>query len=332
MTMFRLPDQVPVAWARIQQSGEAGRNAAHIDGSGLEVRNYLMHQELITAPASVSLQTRLRARLVGMTVGNPAFEGAAVRHRGFQITGTSPDLKADTQVFDSNPDAGGTSAWISGDTGTEFRTYNFVISIPRDVAIDYVTWELVVRSPGQIIVSSTECRHFYGRLLPISINGYQRIDTPGFQYEEVAEFNQAFRAVWATYLQTHPIEARVGQNLIFDTTGMMDGTAWQTTVSNPIQQPAKTTRGLLAKLRKTGTSNYDYITIYDNETDGDNYRPVIMAETRQQRSRADYDQIEILGFVDNHDLSTLTSSGPSFVSFQDLSVDFTISDFVAPSQ
>lgn len=333
MTAFRLPDQVPVAWAQISQSGEAGTNAMHIAGSGLEIRNYLMHVELLPVPASISLHTRLRARLVGMTVSNPAFEGAAVKHRGFKITGSEPNLDIDTQVWDSNPDAGGTAAWISGDTGTEFNDYSFLVSPPNNLNIDYVTWELVVRSPGQIIVDGASCKHYYGTLIPMNIIGYQRIEKQGFQLEYlVPDFNGSPLYRYVTYLQTESINARVGQVLVFDASGAIDGVGTISTIDQPITAPSECLRGVMAKMRRTNTSTYDYITVFENYTTGDPYRPVVFEDTRQRRCRYDYDQVELLGFIDNITTSTTLVESVLFISFQDLNVDMMITDFVGPSQ
>ena len=332
MSQFRLPDQVPVTWARINQRGEGGSNAAHIDGGGTDVYNYLMYQQLLSMSSNVSLQTRLRAKLVEMYVGNASFEGAAVRHRGFQMTGTEPNLELDTQVWDSNPASGGRKKWISGNT-SDFQDYSFIVEVPTDKGIDYVTWELVMRSPGQIIIDNVECRHFYGKLYDLSIDGYGRWEEDGgalsLERIEVASSldndSRSFRYVH--YLRTYDIECRKGQNLITSATGIINGRAehYQT-------GEVEATTGFSLKLRRKGTTTEDWFDVVER------YSPYALPsfynEARQQRARYDYDRAQLIIYVEPSPQGN-TALGlvkGDYVLYADPQLDLTVSDFVAPSQ
>jgi len=333
MTQFRLPDQVPASWGRVDQSGEGGTKAARIDGSGLDVRNYMMHRLLLPAPADVSLQTRISAKLIGMTVGNPAFEGAAVLHRGFRMQGTEPNLELDEQVWSSNPAAGGRKSWISGDH-SDFRTYNFVEPLPKIQGMDYVTWELVVRSPGQIIVDDVQCRHYYGKAYNEYIEGTQRWNTPVFQIHVFdANFNGKNVRRWIKSLRTQAIECRKGQNLIFMTeVAALDGIGTQFTPAAPANQPCSATRGFLAKLRRSDDPGvYDYFDLLTDYT-GEQYNPVKAAETRSFVARHSYDQWELYGFIDPKPDNDASNVGVLFIEHKDVNADLVVADFVAPSQ
>lgn len=329
MTQFRLPDQVPVTWARINQTGEGGTKAAHIDGGGTDVYNYLMHTVLLPAPSNVSLQTRLRAKLVNMTVGNASFEGAAVLHRGFKMTGTEPNLKLDDQVWSSNPQTGGRRHWISGNTA-DFQDYNFVIPIPDDQGIDYVTWELVMRSPGQIIISNVECRHYYGKLYEMDISGYQHWEASAseFQQETISSGSEQQANVfrWLRYLQTEMIDCRKGQNIITTCTGSINAGS-EFTVDN---SDAPTTVGFSLKMRRKGTNTEDWLDVVDR------YLPEPGAtrydEGRQKRARYDYDRVQLVVYSQPHGGAATGNVVADFVEYEDPQLDLLISDFVAPSQ
>lgn len=332
MTQFRLPDQVPVTWARINQSGEGGTNAMHMDGAGTDVYNYLMYTQLLPAPANVSLQTRLRAKLVNMTVGNASFEGAAVRHRGFRMTGTEPNLELDTQVWDSNPNSGGRQHWISGNT-SDFKDYSFIVSMPPDKGVDYVTWELVMRSPGQIIVSNVECRHFYGQRYELNINGFGRWEESGGalkleRIETASSLDNDSRSFrYVRYLMTEDIDCRKGQNIITSANGIINGRAEHNTTG---EVPA--TSGFSLKLRRKGTSTEDWFDVVER------YAPQALAsyydEARQRRARYDYDRAQLIVYVEpsQQGNTALGIVKADYVLYADPQVDLTISDFVAPSQ
>ena len=89
MSLLRIPDQPDVSWARYGRYGEGGTFGYQIDASGLDLRNRMMHQDLLPATADVSLQTRIRLKSTLVTY-NGAFEGLSVRHRGYQLQGSAP--------------------------------------------------------------------------------------------------------------------------------------------------------------------------------------------------------------------------------------------------
>ena len=332
MTQFRLPDQVPVTWARINQSGEGGTKAMHMDGGGTDVYNYLMYTQMLPAPSNVSLQTRLRAKLISMTVGNASFEGAAVRHRGFKMTGAEPNLKLDTQVWDSNPGSGGRKHWISGNT-SDFQDYSFIIPVPSDKGIDYVTWELVMRSPGQIIVSNVECRHYYGRLYEMDISGSQlwRANDDGLTLTQLLASSSlesdANVIRWIRYLKTIDIDCRKGQNLITSGTGAINGI---TRGSSNAGAYLPTTTGFSLKLRRKGTNTEDWLDVVTRYSE---IAHVTRYDQSQQRiARYDYDRAQLVVFLQPHYTSSVGTVFGTFAAYEDPQLDVLVADFVAPSQ
>lgn len=319
---FRLPDQIPVSWGRVEQSGEGGTNAIRIDGSGLNNYNYLMHTMLLAAPSDVSLQTRLRAKFINMNVDNPAFEGAAVLHRGFKMSGSEPNLEIDTQVWSSNPAAGGRKSWISGDD-SNFKTYNFVIPLPEVEGMDYVTWELVVRANGQIIVEDVQCRHFYGKPYDLDIIGSQ--DYFGNQMS-LETFQGVTR--WVKYLKIGDMICQKGQLMIVDSSGALRASA----VNQDLADIPVTT-GFMLKLRRTGTGvedSLDTSAAYSTTIRMGVYP--LYDETRQRRARYNYDRYQLLAYIEPHRRSTDSSWGPDTIGFINPKMDLFIADFVGPSQ
>lgn len=330
-SILQLPEVPPQPWARLGRAGEGGSFSYTLDGSGLEQYNRLMHRDLIPLTSDVSFQIRIRCKS-SLVTNNPAFEGLAPRMRGFSLDGQAP-ATGHHQVWDSNPSAGGKAMWISGQH-TEYTTFNFIISVPPANGIDYVTLELVCRADsGQVQISNVECRYYYGRLVPIEIGGAQRWESAAFgqeQFETNFSGNDVRR--WLKYLRTEPINARKGQNLIFNTNSALNGIGWQfKTGVSVAQEPAPTIRGFLSKLRRKGTGDYDHVDVVSNYTQA-SYRPTVVNETRAVRARYDYDQWDLVAFVETQPDIGYDTFGPQFIEYKDVVCDLLVADFVAPSQ
>ena len=334
MSLLQLPDAPLPSWARFGRYGEGGSFGFQMDASGLENRNRMMHRDLIPATADVTFQIRLRMTS-SLVTSNPAFEGLAVRLRGFQLEGSQP-ASTDRQVWDSNPSAGGIRAWISGQY-SEFETHNFMINIPSGLGIDYVTVELVVRAQsGQVNIDNFECRHYYGKLYPIEMQGFQSWTTESAFTVEV--FSQPISGDtfgvrrWVRYLFTEDIVVRKGQTIITNLRTLMSGRAFEFTnaaLTEGGRIPALT--GVVLKFRRKGTGTYDYMDA------GAGYatreaKTFSINETRQRRAPYDYDQVELIVFNEPEPSSESVSHGSDRLSFEDIDLDIIVADFIAPSQ
>lgn len=334
MSILRLADQPAVSWARYGNYGEGGTKGYQMDASGIELRNRMMHQDLLPATSDVSLQTRLRLKSTLVTY-NSAFEGIAVRHRGFKLVGDTPS-DGDIQVWDSQPEIQGKKAWISGQV-SEFTTFNFINPLPPGLGIDYVTWELVLRaSGGQVDLDNAECRYYYGKPYDLDILGAQSFSgQSAFSRENVAAGVNGADAVerGIIYLQTLPVEITKGQVLDAQCTAPMNGVCVSYTDPNSPQfTPCNIGLGL--KLRRKGTTTYDYFDVASSYIGYSSTltSTVLVRNSMQAWMRHSYDQAEQVAFIEPTSDRTHPAWFPSSLAFSKIDMDMTVKDFVRPSQ
>lgn len=332
-SILQLEQQVPQPWARLSRAGEAGSFSYTLDGSGLDVYNRLMHRDLIPVTSDVSFQIRIRCQS-SLVTSNPAYEGLAPRMRGFSLQGQQPATDQ-LQVWDSNPSGAGKSMWVS-EQNSEFTTYSFIINVPSDKGIDYVSLELVCRAAsGQVIISNVECRYYYGRIYPLPILGQQRFESAALTIESMDTDFDGIGDVrrWVRYLLTEDISCRTGQNMIFTVNNaLINGIATQ--FQNGVDvatRPSACTRGFTAKLKRKGIGQYDYVDLAGSYT-GEQYNAVLLNETRSFRARYDYEQVEVLSYIDPHPNFTADTIGALFIEHKNVDLDLIVADFVAPSQ
>lgn len=326
MSLLRLADLPPVSWARFGRYGEGGSFGYQMDASGLELRNRMMHQDLLPATADVSLQTRLRLKS-SLVTNNPAFEGLAVKHRGFQLQGSTAS-EDDIQVWDSQPETQGKRAWISGQH-SEYSTFNFVNTLPSNLGVDYATWELELRAAsGQVEIDNVECRYFYGKYHNMDIIGSQSFLNGQLPLEQLDTYDQTNIVRYVKYLKTLDIVCRKGQMIIADSNGAIRGA-----VVNQSLADIPVTTGFMLKFRRTGLSIEDYFDAtgtYTTTIKQSLYTPY--DQTQQRRARYDYDRVQLVAYTNPHTRPSDTSQSPDEIAFVDPNMDLYIADFVGPSQ
>jgi len=327
MSMLSLLEQPSVPWARKGRYGEGGSFGLQIDASGLELRNRVMHRELVPATAEVSLHTRVRMRSTLVASAN-GFEGFAVRHRGFQLEGAAP-AKTDRQVWDSNPQ--GLSSWISAQL-PGFTTRSFLVAPPTDRGIDYVTWEALVRaSSGQVTLSTIECRHAFTRPL-VGVRRTELAEYSGAGLSRQPMVNEFINWDGVDYSVVYvgsaeSISLSRGQILTLQVNGstLSGNTAAFSGGDSPPRAAARV--GIFAKLRQTNGNGAHYqIAEVFPPVEG---FALYGAQPFEARAPADFDQIEYLVGVQPYDSAIY--SDPR-LGIQSLFIDGHISDFVAPSQ
>ena len=327
-----LPEQSDVAWARLLPgAGEGGSAAYQIDASGLEVRNRMMYRPLIPNGGSPSMKTRLRLTST-LQAGNPAFEGIAVRHRGYKLTGSVP-ARTDEEVWDSDPASKGKRAWYSQQSGT-FTDAVFIEPVPDNLAIDYITFELIVRAgSGQVTISAAECRNHYAVPYDLSTLGSQ-LWTSGFSNEIVAQGISGDGPVvrFFRYIKTVQTPIRKGQLVKNVLKGALTGRAFESTTSNELRRLAASV-GIVVKMRRVNPNTvYDYFTLFSAPVSVDN-KTVFADGSMEFRAQHDYSQTEVLPFVEPTQVSEgYVASGVDRMGIEDISLDMFVIDYLTASQ
>jgi hypothetical protein len=293
----------------------------------------MMYRPLIPNGGSPAMKTRLRLKSTLVT-SNPAFEGVAVRHRGFRLTGSVPS-RTDVQVWDSDPASKGKRAWFSAQSGT-YTDAVFIEPVPEELGIDYVTFELIVRaSSGQVTISSAECRNHYAIPYDLSTLGSQ-LWTSGFNIETVATGISGDEEVrrWMRYIKTVQTKIRTGKLVTLLLKGAITGRAYEenTGIAGSARRLSASV-GVMLKLRRVDNpSAYDYFTVDKNSVSVDN-KTFYADGSVQFKAKRDYSQTEVIVFVE----PTQLSAGYNFravdrMGFQDLELEMLIIDYMAPSQ
>ena len=336
MSLLQLPDQPDVSWARlIPGAGEGGSAAYQIDASGLEIYNRMMYRPLIPNGGSPAMKTRIRLKST-LQANNPAFEGIAVRHRGFRLTGSVPS-RTDTQVWDSDPSSKGKRAWYSQQSGT-YTDAVFIEPVPEGLGIDYITFELIVRaSSGQVTISSVECRNHYEVLHNLDIPGEQNW-TSGFSNEVIQQGIGVDEPVvrWVRYIKTAQIKIRKGQLVTAFLNGAMRGRAYEIRYPSTAQRmPANL--GMMIKMRRVDdNTKYVYATVgFDSITgdSGDNNKTVSLESSVQFRARYDYSQIEVLPYVEPGAISEgFDERGVDIMGIRDIELEVSVAEYLTATQ
>jgi hypothetical protein len=326
MSILRLSKQPDVSWARFGRYGEGGSWGYQIDASGADIRNRMMHQDLLPATSDVSLQTRIRLKS-SLVVGNPAFEGLAVKHRGFQMEGSTA-TEGDIQKWDSQPETQGKAAWISGQN-TEYTTFNFLNEIPVGLGIDYCTWELELRAiSGQVEIDNIECRYFYGKSYDLDIIGSQSWLAGQLTLEQMDTYSETNIDRYVKYLKTIDIVCRKGQMIIADSNGAIRGA-----VVNQSLADIPVITGFMLKLRRAGLATedvFDATGTYSTTIKQGRYTQY--DQTQQRRARYDYDRVQLVAYTEPHTRPSDTSQSPDEIAYVNPNMDLYIADFVGPSQ
>ena len=337
MSLLHLPEQPDVSWARLLEgAGEGGSYAYQIDASGSSVRNRMMYRMLLPNGNAPSVKTKLRVKST-MTVGNPAFEGLAVRHRGYKLSGGVPST-SDEQVWDSDPASKGKRAWYAEQSGT-YTDAVFIEPVPRGLAIDYITFELVVRAiDGQVTIDDVACRPHYAVPYDLSVLGFQ-LWTSGFSIETVSPGISGDDAVqrWLRYIKTVSTPIRTGQlvNNIFK--GAITGRAFEANGADPNAAGYDARRlgsdvGFMLKMRRIGTSTYDYFTLVRAPVSVDN-KTHFADGSVQFKAKYDYDQTEVLCYVEPTQADpAYTVTGVDRMGIQDLELEQIVTDYITPTQ
>lgn len=330
MSLLQLPDGPDVAWARLLPTGGEGGSAAfQIDASGASVRNRMMYRMLIPNGGSPSMKVRLRIKST-LTVGNPAFEGLAVRFRGYRLNGTT----AFEEVWDSNPEAKGIRAWHSSQSGT-YTDAVFVEPVPEINGIDYITCELLVRAnSGQVTISSVECRNHYAVPYNLSTLGSQ-LWTSGFPIETVALGVSGDESVrrWVRYQGLAQTNIRTGKLVTAILKTAVTGRAYEenTGIAGSGRRLASTV-GIMLKMRRSGTSTYDYFTVGSQSVSVESKTAYIDGSV-QFRAEHDYSQTEVLVYVEPAQLSAgYNFRGVDRMGFTNLNLQMIAADYVTPTQ
>lgn len=328
MSLLQLPDGPDVSWARLLPTGGEGGSAAfQIDASGASVRNRMMYRMLIPNGGSPSIKVRLRLKST-LTVGNPAFEGLAVRFRGYRLNGTT----AFEVVWDSSPETRGMRAWYSSQSGT-YTDAVFVEPVPEINGIDYMTCELLVRAnSGQVTISSVECRNHYSVPYNLSTLGSQ-LWTSDFPIVAVATGISGDGDVlrWVRYQGLAQTNIRKGKIISAILKAAITGRAYETG-GFPISRRLASTVGVMIKMRRSETGTYDYFTI-GSQSVGVDSKTAYIDNSIQFRAEHDYFQTETLIYVEPAQLS----AGYNFrdvdrMGFRDLNLQLLASDYVSPTQ
>lgn len=327
-----LPEQSDVAWARLLPgAGEGGSAAYQIDASGLEVRNRMMYRPLIPNGGSPSMKTRLRLTST-LQAGNPAFEGIAVRHRGYKLTGSVPS-RTDDEVWDSDPASKGKRAWYSQQSGT-FTDAVFIEPVPDNLGIDYITFELIVRaSSGQVTISSAECRNHYVVPYPLDILGSQ-LWSSGFSIETVSPGISGDGAVrrWLRYIKTEQVNVRQGKLVKTILKGAITGRAFESQGGNNARRLAAEV-GLMFKMRRVNpNTTYDYFTITKSPVSVDN-KTIYADGSVEFKAKHDYSQVEVLPFVEpTQNDPAYDTTGVDRMGIANVELEMIVSDYISPTQ
>ncbi|WP_299076331.1 hypothetical protein [uncultured Paraglaciecola sp.] len=335
MSLLQLPEQADVAWARLLDgAGEGGSYAYQIDASGASTRNRMMYRPLMPNGGSPSMKTRLRLTS-SLTVGNPAFEGIAVRHRGFKLGGGIPST-SDTEVWDSDPESKGTRAWYSEQSGT-FTDAVFVEPVPDNLGIDYITFELIVRAAsGQVTISSVECRNHYSTPYDLGIQGSQ-LWTSGLSNEIVAQGISGDGPVvrYFRYVKTVQTPIRKGQLVKNILKGAITGRAVEFKAGGADARRLAASVGIVIKMRRVNpNTTYDYFTLSAAPVSVDN-KTVFADGSTEFRALHDYSQTEVLPFTEPTQISTADgyiSSTVDRMGIEDIELDMFVIDYITASQ
>ena len=333
ISLLLLPEQPAVSWARLTREGEGGTFSYTIDASGLDLRNRMMHRELIPAPSDARIQVRVRYKSTLVATDN-GFEGFAVRIRGFQLEGSAP-TKKDRQIFEYNPEAQGKKAWIAAQE-TEWTTRNFIIDLEEHSdgnGVDYYTVELVVRATsGQLILTNVECQTLYSKEMAFTtISATQTFSQTGLYTVDISTVNAAGETDIRRYMRDlQSIDRTIpkGKRLMVTGKALMRGLLVNGNGGNFDSR----TIYVFLKMRIKGTGQYDY---YQIGTQGDGVYPnsYLLNLILDTEAENDYEQT-ILSIGAAH----LEGNVPDdAVAITDLSVfslqgKLFINDFIAPSQ
>ena len=334
MSLLQLPDLPDVAWARLLQgAGEGGSYAYQIDASGLDLRNRMMYRKLIPNGGSPSMKTRLRLKSTLQT-NNPAFEGIAVRHRGYQLTGSVP-TQADKRVWDSAPENGRESAWYSVQSGT-FTDVVFIESVPPDLGIDYITFELVVRAAsGQVTISNCECRNHYAveTVLPVPERRAYSSSNANYQIERMSSEGSGDVVRYITYMSAHQLRIEKGKLISVITEGNILVSAFESRDDGSGSRLLNANSGMMVKLRRTNAqTQYDYFTV-SRTGNGSLGNRSLLDQSEQFRSDHDYNQLEVIPFIEPDALSDgYDNITPGVLFLRDLTMRLVVTDYLAPTQ
>mgnify|MGYP000197087772 CR=1 FL=1 len=337
MSLLQLPEQSNVSWARLLEgAGEGGSYAYQIDASGADNRNRMMYRPLLPNGGSPSMKTRLRVKST-LSIGNPAFEGLAVRHRGYRLGGGIPST-TDTLVWDSDPATKGKRAWYSEKSGT-YTDVVFIEPIPDNLGIDYITFELIVRANGgQVTISSAECRNHYAVTYDMGVSGTQ-LWTGGFSIETITPSLDGSEPVrrWVRYIKTETHRIRIGQLVTLILKGAVTGRGFeQRTDDNGAtyygDQRIAADLGVMIKLRRAATSDYDYYTISSGAVSVDN--KIHYADGSVQfKAKYNFDQVELIPFVEpGNNTAGYSKTTVNRMGIQDIELDMIVADYLAPTQ
>lgn len=344
-TLLQLPDTPIPTWARVLPTGgEGGVRAFQIDGSGLETRNRMMYRKTLPMGTAPGLRAAMRYKS-SLVATNPTSEGFAVRFRGFNDAGA--------QVWDSQPETLGSSAWKITTTDA-WTDAVFIADVPTDQGIVTVTFEIVVRaSSGLLTICKPECRYHYAYKIPLDLSGKSRWvgleNTYGQQIIEsdldtaAAGSSQILR--WVRYARTASVDIPRGKYLTAFTRGAGYATAVEIRPINQFDVESRrlvgSTFGVMLKLRIKGTGQYKFITIASalcsEQTIGTNY--AYLTNSVSRRAEFDHDQIEVQLFIEPTAIDTADGwSGPNnqggagFLFFKDLEVDLVVADYLEATQ
>lgn len=327
MSLLQLPDLPDVPWARLLEgAGEGGSYAYQIDASGLDLRNRMMYRPLIPNSGSPAMKTRLRM-MSTLQCNNPAFEGLAVRHRGYQLRGGVPSTQ-DVQVWDSDPSSKGVRAWYSQQSGT-YTDAVFIEPVPSALGIDYVTVELIVRAQaGHVTISNAECRSHYGRPYHMAISGAQAWTSAGLTLHQMTwDGGRTTTARYIRYLKTESIECRRGQSILASVDGALGSTALD---NNGAGALVLHTAGVSLRLRRGGVSTEDWLDVAAFQYDTEDVRRI--QTTTQKRAEYDYDRAQLVVFQDLGSAGAIGEWQSDEIFYEDLQLDLDINDYIAPSQ
>lgn len=323
-SILQFADRPLPPWMRFGRFGLAGVYALQIDASGLDQRNYVIHKKLPPFAADSGIQMRFFVNSTLVT-SNPNFEGFACRVRGYAIEGSPPN-QTHQRVWDSTPAARGPQAWFSEQTGGEFETVSFIVNIPDDKRIDYLTLEVVVRAQsGQIVLQSWEAKHHFGKFYQIDQEGTTFTNASG-----VDELQEEHRIITngvgdethfnkVRYVHTEPVVVRRGQTMRFDTDVQLAGRLLKST-----QVDYRV--GLLAKMRRKRTTTYDYFEIAYREASSTKFQ--FVNQTFSKAARHNYDQLELLVFIHDPENLPFDASTITTVGYKHLELDFRVSDHI----
>ena len=339
---LQLPNTETPSWAReLPNGGEGGIRAFQIDGSGLDVKNYMMYRLTLPMGSAPSVRgsVRFKSSLVAF---NSSFEGFAARFRGYDANGS--------EVWDSRPEEKGRRAWRADQTN-DWSDAVFVEPVPTDRGIVDITFEILVKAEsGLLTLCKPECRYHYSYTLNMDLNGFSSwLGIPEGVYSEQI-MNGGLNGEppitrWVRYVRTEQVNIPKGKYLTGHVVGPLRATTSQSKDISPgftgSRQIENSFSGFMLKMRIAGTGQYEFITLavvtaselssLGFKHDIDNYINYVAPET--------FDQIEVQAFIQpgpidvDDDWYVVNGMGGSQrLQFENIKIGLTVSDYLEATQ